>query len=117
MEVSHEATWPGNSEKRCGPCRANTRFLDHTLFGRRGFVIPAEIWRCPQCDSVSISVVDDSVVQGPAFENGLAFRAKRMRVEKHRDILEVMCPRCGASMFPVQHSDVNFGGADILAES
>jgi len=104
-------------KEKCGACGASTRFLDQTLFSRGGLIMPAEIRLCPQCESTSISVIDKFGVQGSAVEDGPAFFAKRLRIEKHGELLEVMCPRCEASMFFVQHSNVSFGEADILAES
>jgi len=113
----HEATEPGKMKEKCGACGASTRFLDQTLFSRGGLIMPAKIRLCPQCESISIFVTDHHVNHGPASADGPAFCAKRLRVEKHGELLEVMCPRCGASMFFVQHSNVSFGDADILAES
>ena len=79
--------------------------------------MPAEVRLCPQCETANIFVIDKSGIQGSAVEDGAAFCAKRLRIEKHGGLLEVMCPRCDASMFFVQHSEVSFGDVNILAES
>lgn len=103
--------------KECRACGASTRFLDQTLFSRGGPVIPAEIRVCPHCGSVSVYVIDHLVNHGPEAADEPLSCAKRLRVERHGDILDVMCPRCEASMFYVQHSDVSCGDVNILAES
>jgi len=66
---------------------------------------------------VNIFVIEDLGDDGAPAPDLPAFCAKRLRVEKHEEFIEVMCPRCEASMFFVQHSHVSFGDDDILAES
>jgi len=79
--------------------------------------MPAEIRLCPRCEAVSTFVIED-FSDGERQDADLpAFSAKRLRVEKHGGLIDVMCPRCDASMCFVQHMDVSFKGADILAES
>jgi len=112
-----EVTGLGKMEKKCRTCGGSTRFLGQTLFSRGGLIMPAEIRLCPRCESVSIFVIDKFGVQGSAVEDEPASCAKRLRIEKHGELLEVMCPRCEASMFFVQHSEVSFGDVNILAES
>ena len=104
-------------EKKCKSCGASTEFLDRTLFSRGGLVMPAEARFCPRCELVSIFVIEHLVNNGAPAADLPAFCARRLRIEKHGELLEVMCPRCEASMFFVQHSEVGFRGADILAES
>jgi len=104
-------------EKKCKSCGASTEFLDRTLFSRGGLVMPAEARFCPRCELVSIFVIEHLVNNGAPAADLPAFCARRLRIEKHGELLEVMCPRCEASMFFVQHSEVSFRGADILAES
>ena len=104
-------------EKKCKSCGASTEFLDRTLFSRGGLIIPAEIRLCPRCKSTGIFVVDHPVDHGPPAADEPAFCTSRLRIERHGELLEVICPRCGASMFFVQHSDVSFGDVDVLAES
>ena len=110
-------TGPAKMEKKCGSCGATTEFLDRTLFSRGGLVMPAEIRLCPRCELVSIFVIDHLVDHGPPTAGLPASCAKHLRVERHGELLEVMCPRCGGSMFFVQHTDVSFGDVCILAES
>lgn len=79
--------------------------------------MPAEARLCPRCELVSIFVIEDLGDDRAPAADLQAFCAKRLRVEKHEEFIEVMCPKCEASMFFVQHLDVSFRGADILAES
>jgi len=104
-------------EKKCRSCGASTEFRDHTLFSWGELIMPAEIRLCPRCKSAGVFVVDHLVDHGPAAVDRPAFCASRLRIEKHGELHEVMCPRCGASMFFVQHSDVSFGDVSVLAES
>jgi len=104
-------------EKKCRSCGASTEFRDRALFGLDGVIMPAEARLCPQCDLVSIFVIEDIGDDGSPSADLPAFCANHLSVEKHGGFLEVRCPRCGASMFFVQHSNVRIGGVDILAES
>jgi len=104
-------------EKKCRECGASTGFLGSTLFSRGGPVVPAETRLCPRCELVSIFVIEHSVDNETPAADLPALRTKLLDVERRGALVEVMCPRCGASMFFVQHSNVSFGEADILAES
>lgn len=108
---------PGNMEKKCRSCGASTEFRDHTLFSWGELIMPSETRFCPRCELVNIFVIEDLGDDGAPAPDLPAFCAKRLRVEKHEEFIEVMCPRCEASMFFVQHSHVSFGDDDILAES
>ena len=104
-------------EKKCRECGASTGFLGSTLFSRGGPVMPAETRFCQRCELVSIFVIEHSVDNEAPAADLPAFRTKYLGVERHGGLVEVVCPRCGESMFYVQHSEVSFRGADILAES
>jgi ribosomal protein S27AE len=117
QKSGQRVTDPGKKEKKCRSCRASTEFRGHTLFSRGGFIMPAEIRLCPRCESAGVFVVDHIVNHRPLAVDEPAFNARRLRVERHDGLLEVMCPKCGASMFFVQHSNVSFGNVDVLAES
>jgi len=104
-------------EKKCRSCGASTEFRCHTLFSRGELIMPAEVRLCTKCESVNIVVVDHLANHGPTAADEPASYASRLVVEKHVEFLEVMCPRCGASMFFVQHSDVSIGDVEIIAES
>lgn len=103
-------------EKKCRECGASTGVLGSTLFSG-GSVMPAETRFCPRCDLVSIFVIEHSVDNEAPAADLPVFRTKHLGVERSGGLVEVMCPRCGASMFFVQHSEVSFRGANILAES
>jgi len=79
--------------------------------------MPGETRLCPRCELVSVFVIEDIGDDGSPSADLPAFCANHLSVEKHGEFLEVRCPRCGASMFFVQHSNVRIGGVDILAES
>ena len=117
QKSGQRATGPGKMEKKCRSCGASTEFRGHTLFSRGELIMPAEGRLCPKCESVSIVVVDHLANHGPTAADEPASYASRLRVERHDGLIEVMCPRCGASMFFVQHSDISFGDTDVLAES
>ena len=117
QKSGQRATGPGKMEKKCRSCGASTEFRDHTLFSRSGLIMPAEVRLCPKCESVSIVVVDHLANHGPTAADEPASYASRLRVERHEGLLEVMCPKCGASMFFVQHSHVSFRDLDVHAES
>jgi ribosomal protein S27AE len=108
---------PRKMEKKCRSCGASTELRGHTLFSRGGLIMPAEVQLCPKCESVSIVVVDHLANHQPTAADEPASYTSRLRVERHDGLIEVMCPRCGASMFFVQHSHVSFGDDDVLAES
>lgn len=104
-------------EKKCRSCGNSIEFLGQTLFSRGEFIMPAEIRLCPQCKSVIMVVAEDFLIQGSAVQDGLAPRAGRLMVKKHGGLIEIMCPKCEANMFFVQHSDVSFGDVYVLTES
>ena len=104
-------------EKKCRSCGASTEFLGGTLFSLGGLILPSETRFCPRCKLANIFVIEDLGVDGEPSPDLPAFCAKRLRVEKHGGLLEVMCPRCEANMFFVQHSEVSFGDVNVIAES
>ena len=104
-------------EKKCRSCGAGTEFRDRALLSLDGVIMFAEARLCPRCELVSIFVIEDLGDDRAPDADLQAFCAKRLRVKKHEEFIEVMCPKCEASMFFVQHLDVSFRGADILAES
>jgi ribosomal protein S27AE len=79
--------------------------------------MPAEARLCPRCELVSIFVIEHAVDNEAPATDLTAFCTKRLSVERHEGLVEVMCPRCGESMFFVQHSDISFGDVGVLAES
>jgi len=104
-------------EKKCRSCGASTELRDRALFSFDGVIMPAEARLCPQCEVVSIFVVEDLGDDGAPAADLPAFCARRLKIEKHGGLIEVICPRCDASMCFVQHLHASFRGADILAES
>jgi len=104
-------------EKKCRSCGAGTEFRGHTPFSRGERIIPAEARLCPRCESVRIFIIGNPVNHEAAHAHEQALFDQRLEVQRHDGLIEVMCPRCRASMFFVQHSDVIFGNVDVLAES
>ena len=117
QKSGQHAKGPGKMGKKCRLCGASMEFRGHTLFSRGELIVPAEVRLCPKCESVGIVVVDHHTNHGSTAADEPASCASRLRVERHDGLIEVMCPRCTASMFFVQHSDVSFGDDDFLAES
>ena len=91
--------------------------LCYTMANHNGLPMPAEILLCPRCESIRIYVVDPNLNDRITIDEDLALNAGHEGFEENRNIVEVMCPRCGASMFFVQHANVGFGDVDPAAES
>jgi len=91
--------------------------LRYTRANHNGLLMPAEILLCPRCESIRIYVVDPNLNDRITIDEDLAFNAGHPSSEKNRNTVEVICPRCGASMFFAQHVNVGFGDVDPAAES
>jgi RNase P subunit RPR2 len=108
---------PRKMERKCGTCGTHLEPLRYTMANHNGLPMPAEILLCPRCESIRIYVVDPNLSDMITIDEDLTFNAGREGFKENRNIIEVMCPRCGVGMFFVQHVGVGFGDVDPAAES
>jgi len=104
-------------EKKCGTCGMSMELLCYTMANHNGLLMPAEILLCPSCESIRAYVANPNLNDRITTLEDLASNAGHLNFEENRGTVEVMCPRCGASMFFVQHANVGFGDVDPAAES